>query len=392
MTLRGAADTTFAEGAGLAWRACPGGHDAALRLSGARLPVVGTARLYTCGITPYDVTHLGHAATFIWSDLLTSVWRLCGVDTVGCRNVTDVDDVLTRAAGAHGSDFAQFALQQEYAFDKDMTALRVRRPAYEPRARHYIRTVQQLAEALLAAGHAYLRNGFVFFRGAHVAQASGLPREEALARSAEFGDDPHDRDRDDPFDVAVWRPSAPGEPAWPSPWGPGRPGWHAECAAMALSVLGPSVDVLAGGEDLAFPHHAYQAAMVEAVTSVAPFARARLHVGAVHQGGAKMAKSTGNLTLVADLLHDHSPAAVRLLVLDRPWHTPWEYRPGDLDRVASRLETLYAAAGRPGGAGHAAAGVVEALLDDLDVPRAIGIAVADGGEAARLLLRVLALA
>jgi len=378
--------------AGLARSTHSAAGDAVLRLSGARLPVVGTGRLYTCGITPYDVTHLGHAATFVWSDLLASVWRLCGIETVGCRNVTDVDDVLTRAADLRGSDFAQFALQQEYLFDKDMTALRVRRPAHEPRARHYVGAVQQLAGALLAADRAYLRDGFVYFRGAEVAARSGLSREEALTRCAEFGDDPQDPRRDDPFDAAVWRPSLQGQPEWPSPWGPGRPGWHAECAAMALSVFGASVDVLAGGEDLAFPHHGYQAAMIEAVTSVTPFARTRLHVGAVHQGGAKMAKSTGNLTLVADLLRDHSPAAVRLLLLDRPWHLAWEYDPRDLERAADRLERLYAAAGRPGGGESATTAVTEALLDDLDVPRAIDTALDGDGEAARLLLRVLAIA
>ena len=355
--------------------------------------MVGAARVYTCGITPYDVTHLGHAATFVWADLLSSVWRLCGVDTVGCRNVTDVDDVLTRAADQRGSDFAQFALQQEYLFDKDMSALRVRRPAYEPRARHYIGAVQQLAVALLAADRAYLRDGFVYFRGAEVAARSGLSRQQAMARCAEFGDEPQDSRRDDPFDVAVWRSSVRGEPAWPSPWGPGRPGWHAECAAMALSVFGASVDVLAGGEDLAFPHHAYQAAMVEAATSVMPFARARLHVGAVCQGGAKMAKSTGNLALIADLLRDHSPAAVRLLVLDRPWQSAWEYDPSCLDRAAGRLDRLYSAAGRSASTGDATtAAVIAALLDELDVPRAIEAALDGGGEAARLLLRVLAIA
>jgi L-cysteine:1D-myo-inositol 2-amino-2-deoxy-alpha-D-glucopyranoside ligase len=365
---------------------------ASLRLSGVHVPVVASARVYTCGITPYDVTHLGHAATFVWADLLTSVWRLGGIETIACRNVTDVDDVLTRAADLRGSDVAQFALQQEYAFDKDMTALRVRRPAYEPRARHYVGAVQQLAAALLAADCAYQREGFVYFRGAGVVDRAGLSRDQALARSAEFSDDPHDIRRDDPFDVAVWQPSGLTEPAWPSPWGPGRPGWHAECAAMALSVLGPSVDVLAGGEDLAFPHHEYQAAMVEAVTSVMPFARVRLHVGSVGQGGAKMAKSTGNLTLVADLLRDHSPAAVRLLLLNRPWHTSWEYQPSDLDRVEDRLEKIYAAAGRPGNASLATTdAVIAALLDDLDVPRAIETALDGGGEAARLLLRILAL-
>jgi L-cysteine:1D-myo-inositol 2-amino-2-deoxy-alpha-D-glucopyranoside ligase len=365
---------------------------AVLRLSGAAVPAVATARLYTCGITPYDVTHLGHAATFVWSDLLTSVWRLAGVETVGSRNVTDVDDVLTRAAGLRGSAFDQFALQQEYLFDKDMTALRVRRPAYEPRARHYIAAVQQLAGALLGGGHAYLRDGFVYFRGAQVAARSKLARDEALARCAEYGDDPQDPRRDDPFDVAVWRPSGEGQPAWPSPWGPGRPGWHAECAAMALSAFGASVDVLAGGEDLAFPHHAYQAAMVEAVSSVTPFARAHLHVGAVHQDGSKMAKSTGNLILVADLLRDHSPSTVRLLLLDRPWRTAWEYRRVDLDTSATRLEQLYAAAGRPARSGADATAVTAALLNDLDVPEAINVAVDGDGDAARLLLRVLTLA
>jgi L-cysteine:1D-myo-inositol 2-amino-2-deoxy-alpha-D-glucopyranoside ligase len=379
-------------------------HSARLRLAGRPLPLVGPARIYVCGITPYDVTHLGHAATFIWSDAATAILRMAGVEVTVCRNVTDVDDVLTRAAGARGRAYDEYALYQEYLFAKDMAALRVHQPAHEPRARHYVTQVQQLAAALLAAGRAYHREGYVYFRGADivdraavadraaVSDRAALTREQALALATEYGDQPDDPRRDDPFDVPVWRPSTGGEPAWPSPWGPGRPGWHAECAAMAMSVLGAGIDILAGGADLAFPHHAYQAAMVEAATSVGPFARAHLHVGAVHQGGAKMAKSTGNLTLVADLLREYPPATVRLLVLNRPWHAPWEYRPGDLDRVAGDLEALYAAAGRPNGSGAAADAVRAALLDDLDVPRALATAREDGGEAARLVLRTLALA
>jgi cysteinyl-tRNA synthetase len=161
---------------------------------------------------------------------------------------------------------------------------------------------------------------------------------------------------------------------------------------MAMSVLGTSIDVLAGGEDLHFPHHAYQAAMVEAATSVVPFARGSPHIGTVHQGGAKMAKATGNLTLVTDLLRGHSPAAVRLLVLNRPWHAPWEYQASDLDTAAGELERLYAAAARPNASASAPAAVSAALLDDLDVPRAVALARENGGEAARLLVRVLALA
>jgi cysteinyl-tRNA synthetase len=367
-------------------------HSAGLRLSGQALPLVSAARVYICGITPYDVTHLGHAATFIWSDVAASVLRMAGVDVTTCRNVTDVDDVLTRAAGARGRAYDEFALYQEYLFDKDMTALGVHPPTHEPRARHHVTQVQQLAAALLTTGHAYVRDGQVYFRGTDAVARSGLTGEQALALAEEYGDRPDDPLRDDPFDVPVWHSSAGNQPAWPSPWGPGRPGWHAECAAMAMSVLGTGIDILAGGEDLRFPHHAYQAAMAEAATSVAPFARSHVHVGTVHRDGAKMAKSTGNLTLVADLLRDHSSAAVRLLVLDRSWHEPWEYRSDDLDRAAAVLETLYAAAARPDSSPAAGDAVTAALLDDLDVPRALAIARESGGEAARLLLRVLALA
>jgi L-cysteine:1D-myo-inositol 2-amino-2-deoxy-alpha-D-glucopyranoside ligase len=364
-------------------------HSAEFRLSDQLLPLVSPARLYVCGITPYDVTHLGHAATFIWSDTIRSVLRMAGVETTACRNVTDVDDVLNRAAQARGRAYDEFALYQEYLFDRDMAALRVHPPTHEPRARLHINHVRQLAAALLAGGHAYQRDGHVYFRGADVPGRIGLSHEQARALSAEYGDEPDDPLRDDPLDVPVWRPSTEDQPAWPSPWGSGRPGWHAECAAMAMSVLGTSVDILAGGADLHFPHHAYQAAMVEAVTSVAPFARAHLHVGTVYRDGAKMAKSTGNLTLVADLLHEHPPAAVRLLVLNRAWHAPWHYRPDDLAAAGATLDALYTAAGRPG---TGSAAVAAALLDNLDVPRAVAVALDEGGEAARLLLRVLALA
>jgi cysteinyl-tRNA synthetase len=159
---------------------------------------------------------------------------------------------------------------------------------------------------------------------------------------------------------------------------------------MAMSVLGTSIDILAGGDDLRFPHHAYQAAMAEAASSVTPFARGHLHVGAVYRDGAKMAKSTGNLALVTDLLRAHPPAAVRLLILNRAWHAPWEYKAGDLDTAAGILDEVYTAAGRPGSAATAAA-VTSALLTNLDVPRAIAVARDAGGEAARHLLRVLSL-
>jgi L-cysteine:1D-myo-inositol 2-amino-2-deoxy-alpha-D-glucopyranoside ligase len=366
-------------------------RSADLRLAGAPLPVLGTARVYTCGITPYDVTHLGHAATFVWADALRGVLEMAGADVISSRNVTDVDDVLTRAADAKGRHYDEFALSQEFLFERDMDALAVHRPMHEPRARYYVPHVQQLTAALLAAGQAYEREGHVYFRGADVPGSAGLDRAAALELSEAFGDGPDDPLRDDPFDVPLWRPSGETDPAWPSPWGWGRPGWHAECAAMAAATLGSAVDVLVGGEDLTFPHHAYQAAMVEAAVSVAPFARRMLHVGAVAKDGAKMAKSTGNLTLVADLLATAPAGAVRLMLLDRRWSAGWEFRPELLAAATDALHELYAAAARPGATDAAEAEVSAALLDDLDVPRALAVATEAGGAAGRLLIRVLSL-
>lgn len=366
-------------------------HTDRIRLGGGALPVVSPARLYVCGITPYDVTHLGHASTFVWADAAAAVFRLAGAETVTCRNVTDVDDVLTRAAEQCGRHYDEFALEQEFLFGRDMAALRVRRPEHEPRARHHVGRVVQLAAALLATGHAYERGGAVYFRGAGVPEKAGLTPEHATELATEFGDRAGDQDRDDPFDVPVWRPSADDTPGWPSPWGRGRPGWHAECAAIALGVLGPAVDVLAGGADLTFPHHAYQAAMVEAATGVGPFARACFGAGTVTVDGTKMAKSTGNLVLVSDLLERHPAAAVRLLLLNRPWQQTWEFRRADIDDQAKTLDRLYSAAGTARNSQTATGAVTAALLDDLDVPTAVAIAEDSGGDAARLLLRTLAL-
>lgn len=362
-----------------------------LTLGGAPLPLTTPARVYVCGITPYDVTHLGHASTFVWADVLTRVVRMSGVDTVVTRNITDVDDVLTRAAAERGRGYDEFGLTQEFWFDRDMSDLHVRSPDHAPHARHHVAHVVQLAAALLAGGAAYEREGHVYFRGAAVPDAAGLGRAEALELAREYGDRPDDTLRDDPFDVPVWHPSAAGDPAWPSPWGPGRPGWHAECAAMALATLGGVVDVLAGGADLAFPHHAYQAAMIEEATGVRPFAKAVVHVGEVRRDGAKMAKSTGNLVLVGDVLRGAPAAAVRLLLLDHPWAQPWDYRAEALEGTTRRLEELYVAAGVRSGSPAAVDRVRAALLDDLDVPTAVAVAVEAGGDAARQVIRTLAL-
>lgn len=362
-----------------------------LRLRGAALPLLDRARVYVCGITPYDVTHLGHAAVFVWIDVLTRLLHRVGVEPEVCRNITDVDDVLLVAANRADTPYDEFAAMHQFRFDSDMAALGVRRPRHEPRAHTYVEHVIRLTEALVDNGRAYLRDGSVFFRGADVPARVGLDRDTAVALAAAAGGHPDDRRKEDPLDTVLWQAAGAGEPAWLSPWAPGRPGWHAECAAMAIATFGPALDIHAGGRDLLFPHHAYESAIAEAVTGVRPFARRWLHVGIVSINGAKMAKSAGNLVLVSDLVARFPAAAVRLLLLERDLADDWSYRPEELEAAAGRLERLYAAMARPAGSEAASEAALAALLDDLNVSRALAIAEEHGGAAARTVATVLGL-
>lgn len=343
--------------------------------------------MYVCGVTPYDVTHLGHASTFVWVDVASRVLRHIGHEVILTRNVTDVDDVLTAAARRAGQPYDEFAAIQQYRMDHDVAALSVRRPDHEPRAHRHVAGVMKLAQALLDNGSAYERGGSVWFRGEQVLARTNLTREQAVELCAAFGETM--QDKDDPLDAPVWRASDASDPAWQSPWGMGRPGWHAECAAMVLETYGPSIDIHAGGADLAFPHHVYEAAMAESAYGVAPFSRSWMHVGTVHVDGAKMAKSTGNLVLVNDILQIHRASALRWLIVNRAWADSWEYSAALLDEAEHDVDALFAAAGRPMASQGATDAINAALLNDLDVPTAAGIALEAGGDAARTLLAVL---
>jgi cysteinyl-tRNA synthetase len=362
-----------------------------LRLGGQDLAMPRRARVYICGITPYDTTHVGHAATFVWSDVVVRFLGLLGHEVRVARNITDVDDELLARARRHDVPWRSLATQQTYRFEDDMAALGVSTPTFEPQAHNYIDEVIQLAQALLDLGHAYEEQGSVYSTHPGIHERAGLTRDEAEAVAAERGGHPEDPLKRDPLDSVVWQCAGDDDgPAWASPWGQGRPGWHAECAAMALSTLGPGIDVHCGGADLAFPHHAVEAALAEAATGVTPFSRSWLRAGTVHHQGEKMAKSTGNLVLLAQLLHHCSPAALRLLICDRRWWDEWEF---DLDAIGpaeERVTALRAAARTNGSkAGHLR--VVEALADDLDVPTALAEAGHDGGAAAAAMLEVLGL-
>ena len=362
-----------------------------VEIGGTRLPLMGTGRIYVCGITPYDTTHLGHAATFVWADMAARILRLTGHPVEVCRNITDVDDHLLLQAQVEGVPWKSLATQQSYRFERDMDLLGISHPAFEPRSHDHVDGVVVLAAELLTRGLAYERNGSVYFCGAAVHETAGLTRDEATSLASERGGHLDDPNKDDPLDVALWMRSIGDEPAWPSPWGPGRPGWHAECTAMALTTFGATVDLHAGGADLAFPHHAYEAAQAEAFTGVHPFARSWMHIGTVMAENTKMAKSTGNLVFVHDLLERWSAAAIRLLILSRPWNESWEFSESELDRAEGELETLRSLESKPGASDTAAREVRHVLFENLDVPGALAVARDAGGEVLRHFDRLIGL-
>lgn len=360
------------------------------RLGDAALAPLRRGRIYVCGITPYDTTHIGHASTFVWTDTVARVMEHCGIDVEVCRNITDVDDELVEEARRRDIGWQALATQQTFQFEDDMRKLRVRRPAFEPQSRDYVTDVLFMTRALLDGGAAYEREGSVYFRGSLVDRGQ-LEEAEALAIYGDRGGKVDDPRKDDPFDSAVWQLSAEDEPSWPSPWGPGRPGWHIECAAMATSILGLALDVHAGGEDLRFPHHAYESAIAEAATGVKPFSRAWMHVGTVNYNGAKVAKSTGNLVFVMDLLENWHPEAIRLLILDRDWQQSWDFTESGLEDAAARLERIWSAAARPGHDEAASDAALRALVEGLDVGTALDVAEEAGGATTRLVGQLLGL-
>jgi L-cysteine:1D-myo-inositol 2-amino-2-deoxy-alpha-D-glucopyranoside ligase len=335
--------------------------------------------MYTCGITPYDATHLGHAATYLTYDVLQRRLRDRGHDTRCVRNITDVDDDILRKAGELGVHYLDLAAAETARFDDDMRALGLLPSWSEPRATSAIPDIRGFIGMVLDRGYAYTSGGGVYFdvsRFDGFGQVSHLGRDEMLALAAERGgnvDDPH---KHDPLDFVLWQPSAPGEPAWESLWGPGRPGWHIECSALAMRELGTTIDLHGGGTDLVFPHHECEAAQSEAATGE-PFVRHWMHQEMVRLDGEKMSKSLGNLVFVSDLRKVWDPRVIRLAVLGHHYRSGWEWSEALMAEAADRLAAWDAA-----GEGHAGVDEVRvALDDDLDTPaalRAIDEAVAAG--------------
>ena len=352
-----------------------------------------TATVYACGITPYDATHIGHAATFLAWDLLVRAWRDAGHDVIYVQNVTDVDDPLLERAARDGDDWRELADREIARYRGDMEALRVLPPARLVGAVEALPVIDRFSRLLADRGSLYDLEGDQYFSRAAdggFGSVSRLDPATMVALSAERGGDPARPGKKDPLDCLVWLAARPGEPSWASSFGPGRPGWHVECAAIATEYLGAEFDVQAGGSDLIFPHHEMSASHARVALAdgdparpgVHAFARRYVHAGMVRLDGEKMSKSLGNLVFVNALLAGGTdPMAVRLAILAHRYRLDWDWTAAGLAAAAERLGRWRAAvsgglAAAPGSAPgpqaqEVLAAVRERLADDLDAPGAL---------------------
>ena len=343
----------------------------------ARPAADGPARIYVCGITPYDATHLGHAATYLAFDLVQRAWLDAGYDVRYVQNVTDVDDPLLERAERDHDDWQVLAMRETALFREDMTALRILPPYKYIGAVESIDLVVALVQRLLAQGAAYHVDQDIYFDVHADPDFGSVSRLDKGLQEKIFGERGGDPDRPGkrhPLDCLLWLAQRPGEPSWETPLGKGRPGWHIECAAIALEYLGAGIDVQGGGSDLAFPHHEMGAAEAQVVTGERPFAHAYVHAGMVGLDGEKMSKSRGNLVFVSKLRAEgHDPIAIRLALLAHHYRTDWEWHAEDLERAEARLARWREAVSRPDApsADPLLAELRERLADDLDAPGAL---------------------
>ncbi len=338
------------------------------------------ARLYVCGITPYDATHMGHAATYVFFDIVQRCWLDAGHSVHYVQNVTDIDDPLLERAIATGQDWREIARRETELFARDMEALRVLPPRDFIGAVESIPSVVACIERLQDRGCVYDLEGDLYFditADRLFGEVSHLDEDDMLRLFAERGGDPGRPGKRHPLDPLLWRAERPDEPAWDTSLGHGRPGWHIECVAIALDCIGMGFDVQGGGRDLVFPHHEMGASHAEVMTAEWPFARHYVHVGMVGLDGEKMSKSRGNLVFVSRLREDGvDPRAIRLALLAQHYRTDWEWTPLTLSEAQERLASWRAAAAASAvpTAGEADATVErirERLSDDLDTPGAL---------------------
>ena len=340
-----------------------------------------TATMYVCGITPYDATHLGHAATYLAFDLVNRIWRDAGHDVHYVQNVTDVDDPLFERADRDGEDWVVLGMRETALFREDMEALRVLPPRDYIGAVESVNEVVELVEKLVASGAAYVVDDEqypdVYFRVDATEQfgyESGYDHETMMRFFAERGGDPDRAGKRNPLDALLWRAHRWGEPFWDTPLGKGRPGWHIECSVIAMNRLGMGFDVQGGGSDLIFPHHEFSAAHAEAVSGDRRFARHYVHSGMIGLDGEKMSKSRGNLVFVSKLRGEGvDPAAIRLGLLSGHYRVDRAWTADVLTDAEARLALWRRAAALESAASaeDVVARLRQHLADDLDTPKAL---------------------
>tara|TARA_Y100000590_G_scaffold470760_1_gene669584 strand:+ start:2173 stop:3384 length:1212 start_codon:yes stop_codon:yes gene_type:complete len=341
-------------------------------------------RMYVCGITPYDSTHLGHAATYLSYDLIIRRLEDLGHTVQLVRNVTDVDDSILPKARELGVDFLELAEMEMDRFDQDMVALNTRRADAEPRATESIDDMIEIIEKLIDRGHTYTTEGTTYFDIStfpDFGKLSHLNEQEMIALAAERGGRPDDPKQHNPLDFVLWQPSADDEPSWESPFGTGRPGWHIECSAMSMRALGPTIDIHGGGADLIFPHHECEIAQSESINGE-PFSRYWIHAGLVAYQGTKMSKSLGNLVFVSELRKEIDPRAIRLALMAHHYRSDFEWFDEEGPRAQRDLELLIRSGGgvQPVSEGLLIDEVRDALDDDLDTRRVCELLIREAQE------------
>ncbi|HMQ35862.1 MAG TPA: cysteine--tRNA ligase [Chloroflexaceae bacterium] len=346
------------------------------------LPADRPVTLYVCGVTPYDTTHIGHARTFLTFDVLVRYLGWQGAEVRYCQNVTDVDDPLFERARRDGISWQALTEQQVAQLLEDYKGLNLLPPTYFPRASEEIGAMIPIIERLVELGHAYVVDGEVYFSvqtDPDFGKMARMGYEELLATANQRGNNPRDPKKRDPLDFVLWQTGGPEDPTWESPWGPGRPGWHIECSAMATKYLGEQIDIHGGGADLIFPHHPCEIAQTEPVTGKRPFVKVWMHAGLVWLGGEKMSKSLGNLVFARDALRDHGADTLRWYLLTQHYREEFDYSREAVEGYAPVARQLRQAAGARGGTGspldlsRGRAELEAAMADDLNTPVALAV-------------------
>ena len=299
----------------------------------------GRVGMYVCGPTTYDYAHIGHARVAIVFDMLRRFFEYMGYDVVLISNITDVDDKIINKANEIGEDPIKMAHRYAREYLKDMDSLRVRRANIIPKATRHIEEIISLIEKLIERGYAYESDGDIYFAVEKFKEYGKLSHRKIEDMLAGARVEISEKKRN-PLDFALWKAAKPNEPSWPSPWGPGRPGWHIECSAMSMAYLGPTLDIHGGGADLIFPHHENEIAQSEAATGKT-FARYWMHVGLVRFEEEKMSKSIGNVFLIRDLVKKYPPEALRVMYINSHYRKPFDFSEKNMEGARGILEKIW---------------------------------------------------